>query len=132
MGQLIVDFVNELFVFNVYCDYLEVYGIGVQFIEVLVEYWYWWICEEFKFFGDWVMVVEDLEVKEDYFKFGYCGVCFVFGYGVCLDLEDCVKMMVLLEFECIGVMLFEELQLYFEQLIDVFVLYYLEVKYFNV
>ena len=69
---------------------------------------------------------------EDYFKLGYRGARFAFGYGACPNLEDRAKMMGLLEPERIGVTLSEELQLHPEQSTDAFVLHHPEAKYFNV
>lgn len=132
MGQPIADFANELFASNAYRDYLEVHGIGVQLTEALAEDWHRRIREELKFSGDRAMAAEDPEAKEDYFKLGYRGARFAFGYGACPDLEDRAKMMALLEPERIGVTLSEELQLHSEQSTDAFVLHHPEAKYFNV
>jgi 5-methyltetrahydrofolate--homocysteine methyltransferase len=132
MGQPIADFANELFASNSYRDYLEVHGIGVQLTEALAEYWHKRIREELKFSGDRAMAAEDPEAVEDYFKLGYRGARFAFGYGACPNLEDRAKMMELLEPERIGVTLSEELQLHPEQSTDAFVLHHPEAKYFNV
>ena len=132
MGQPIADFAQELFASNAYRDYLEVHGIGVQLTEALAEYWHRRIREELKFAGDRSMAAEDPEAVEDYFKLGYRGARFAFGYGACPNLDDRVKMMELLEPERIGVTLSEELQLHPEQSTDAFVLHHPEAKYFNV
>src|ERR1700758_3611526 len=112
MGQPIADFANELFASNSYRDYLEVHGIGVQLPEALAEYWHKRIREELKFSGDRAMSAEDPEAVEDYFKLGYRGARFAFGYGACPNLEDRVKVMALLAPQRIGVTLSEELQLH--------------------
>jgi 5-methyltetrahydrofolate--homocysteine methyltransferase len=132
MGQPIADFANELFASNSYRDYLEVHGIGVQLTEALAEYWHRRIREELRFSGDRAMSAEDPKAVEDYFKLGYRGARFAFGYGACPNLEDRAKMMELLEPERIGVTLSEELQLHPEQSTDAFVLHHPEAKYFNV
>jgi 5-methyltetrahydrofolate--homocysteine methyltransferase len=132
MGQPIADFANELFASDSYRDYLEVHGIGVQLTEALAEYWHKRIREELKFSGDRAMSAEDPEAVEDYFKLGYRGARFAFGYGACPNLEDRAKMMELLEPGRIGVTLSEELQLHPEQSTDAFVLHHPEAKYFNV
>jgi 5-methyltetrahydrofolate--homocysteine methyltransferase len=131
MGQPIADFANELFAADAYRDYLEVHGIGVQLTEALAEYWHKRVREELKF-ADHVMAAEDPEAVEDYFKLGYRGARFSFGYGACPNLEDRTKMTALLEPERIGVTLSEELQLHPEQSTDAFVLHHPEAKYFNV
>jgi 5-methyltetrahydrofolate--homocysteine methyltransferase len=132
MGQPIADFANELFASDSYRDYLEVHGIGVQLTEALAEYWHKRIREELKFTGDRAMSAEDPEAVADYFKLGYRGARFAFGYGACPNLDDRAKMMELLEPERIGVTLSEELQLHPEQSTDAFVLHHPEAKYFNV
>ena len=131
MGSPIADFANELFAANSYRDYLEVHGIGVQLTEALAEYWHRRVREELKF-SDHAMAAEDPASVEDYFKLGYRGARFSFGYGACPNLEDRTKMMALLEPERIGVTLSEELQLHPEQSTDAFVLHHPEAKYFNV
>jgi 5-methyltetrahydrofolate--homocysteine methyltransferase len=130
MGQRIADFANELFKSDSYRDYLEVHGIGVQLTEALAEYWHKRIREELKF-PDHAMAAEDPDSVEDYFKLGYRGARFSFGYGACPNLEDRAKMMELLEPGRIGVTLSEELQLHPEQSTDAFVLHHPEAKYFN-
>lgn len=132
MGNPIADFANELFAGDSYRDYLEVHGIGVQLTEALAEYWHRRIREELRFSGDRAMSAEDPAAVEDYFKLGYRGARYSFGYGACPDLEDRVKTMALLEPERIGVLLSEEMQLHPEQSTDAFVLHHPEAKYFNV
>nr|WP_139797923.1 methionine synthase [Mycobacterium noviomagense] len=132
MGDPIADFANKLFASNSYRDYLEVHGIGVQLTEALAEYWHRRIREELRFSGDRAMSSEDPESVEDYFKLGYRGARFSFGYGACPDLEDRVKTMALLQPDRIGVSLSEEMQLHPEQSTDAFILHHPEAKYFNV
>jgi 5-methyltetrahydrofolate--homocysteine methyltransferase len=130
MGNPIADFANELFAADSYRDYLEVHGLGVQLTEALAEYWHRRVREELKF-SDHAMAAEDPTAVEDYFKLGYRGARFSFGYGACPNLEDRTKMVALLEPERIGVSLSEELQLHPEQSTDAFVLHHPEAKYFN-
>jgi 5-methyltetrahydrofolate--homocysteine methyltransferase len=132
MGQPIADFANELFAADAYRDYLEVHGIGVQLTEALAEYWHKRVREELRFSGDRAMAAEDPDSVEDYFKLGYRGARFSFGYGACPNLDDRAKMMELLDPGRIGVTLSEELQLHPEQSTDAFVLHHPEAKYFNV
>jgi 5-methyltetrahydrofolate--homocysteine methyltransferase len=130
MGQPIADFANELFAANNYRDYLEVHGIGVQLTEALAEYWHRRIREELVLEGHSVADEDPAEVT-DYFKLGYRGARYSFGYGACPDLEDRAKLVSLLEADRIGVSLSEELQLHPEQSTDAFVLLHPEAKYFN-
>jgi 5-methyltetrahydrofolate--homocysteine methyltransferase len=132
MGQPIADFANHLFASDAYRDYLEVHGIGVQLTEALAEYWHRRIREELKFPGNHAMSDEDPQAVGDYFKLGYRGARFSFGYGACPNLEDRAKVMALLDPRRIGVTLSEELQLHPEQSTDAFVLHHTEAKYFNV
>jgi 5-methyltetrahydrofolate--homocysteine methyltransferase len=130
MGQPIADFANELFASDSYRDYLEVHGLGVQLTEALAEYWHKRVREELKF-PDHTMAAEDPDSVEEYFKLGYRGARFSFGYGACPNLDDRAKLMDLLDPGRIGVTLSEELQLHPEQSTDAFVLHHPEAKYFN-
>ncbi|WP_067666427.1 methionine synthase [Nocardia miyunensis] len=130
MGQPIADFANELFAQNNYRDYLEVHGIGVQLTEALAEYWHRRIREELVLDGHAVADDDPADVQE-YFKLGYRGARYSFGYGACPELEDRAKLVSILESERIGVTLSDELQLHPEQSTDAFVLLHPEAKYFN-
>ncbi|MFF3568856.1 methionine synthase [Nocardia jiangxiensis] len=130
MGQPIADFANELFAQDNYRDYLEVHGIGVQLTEALAEYWHRRIREELVLDGHAVSDDDPADVQE-YFKLGYRGARYSFGYGACPELEDRAKLVSILESERIGVTLSEELQLHPEQSTDAFVLLHPEAKYFN-
>ncbi|WP_280269987.1 methionine synthase [Nocardia wallacei] len=130
MGQPIADFANELFAGDNYRDYLEVHGIGVQLTEALAEYWHRRVREELVLEGHSV-ADDDPDDVQEYFKLGYRGARYSFGYGACPDLEDRAKLVSLLESERIGVTLSEELQLHPEQSTDAFVLLHPEAKYFN-
>ncbi|MFE3290015.1 methionine synthase [Rhodococcus sp. NPDC059234] len=132
MGQPIADFANELFAANNYRDYLEVHGIGVQLTEALAEFWHRRVREELTLPGGHALAEQDPADVEEYFKLGYRGARYSFGYGACPELEDRAKMVTLLEPERIGVKLSEELQLHPEQSTDAFVLHHPEAKYFNV
>ncbi|MEV6276893.1 methionine synthase [Nocardia sp. NPDC051832] len=130
MGQPIADFANELFAADNYRDYLEVHGIGVQLTEALAEYWHRRVREELTLEGHSVAESDPADVQ-DYFKLGYRGARYSFGYGACPELEDRAKLVDLLEAGRIGVVLSEELQLHPEQSTDAFVLLHPEAKYFN-
>ncbi|WP_067895999.1 methionine synthase [Nocardia vaccinii] len=130
MGSPIAAFANELFAQNNYRDYLEVHGIGVQLTEALAEYWHRRIREELVLDGHAVADDDPVDVQE-YFKLGYRGARYSFGYGACPDLEDRAKLVSILESERIGVTLSDELQLHPEQSTDAFVLLHPEAKYFN-
>uniref|UniRef100_UPI00300964E0 vitamin B12 dependent-methionine synthase activation domain-containing protein n=1 Tax=Nocardia sp. SSK8 TaxID=3120154 RepID=UPI00300964E0 len=130
MGQPIADFANALFAGDSYRDYLEVHGIGVQLTEALAEYWHRRVREELTLDGQSVADDDPADIQ-DYFKLGYRGARYSFGYGACPELEDRAKLVDLLEAGRVGVTLSEELQLHPEQSTDAFVLLHPEAKYFN-
>ncbi|MCW4353110.1 methionine synthase [Hoyosella sp. YIM 151337] len=132
MGQPIADFANELFAQDQYRDYLEVHGIGVQLTEALAEYWHQRVREELVMPGGDAVAREDPEDVQEFFRLGYRGARYSFGYGACPDLEDRAKLVELLEPGRLGVVLSEEMQLHPEQSTDAFVLHHPEAKYFNV
>ncbi len=125
MGSKIAEATGELFAKNAYRDYLELHGLSVQLTEALMEYWHTRIRSELGFGA------EDSEKVEDFFKLGYRGARYSFGYAACPDLEDRVKLVGLLRPDRIGVTLSEELQLAPEQSADALVVHHPEAKYFN-
>ncbi|MET0318534.1 MAG: vitamin B12 dependent-methionine synthase activation domain-containing protein, partial [Rhodococcus fascians] len=130
MGQPIADFANELFAANSYRDYLEVHGIGVQLTEALAEYWHRRVRQELVL-SEHTLAEDDPKDVQEFFKLGYRGARYSFGYGACPNLEDRGKLVELLEPGRVGVTLSEELQLHPEQSTDAFVLHHPEAKYFN-
>jgi 5-methyltetrahydrofolate--homocysteine methyltransferase len=125
VGSKISQATGELFAKNAYRDYLELHGLSVQLTEALMEYWHARIRAEIGFGG------EDSAEVEDFFKLGYRGARFSFGYAACPDLEDRTKLVRLLDPERVGVSLSEELQLVPEQSADALVVHHPEAKYFN-
>ncbi|MFC5187363.1 methionine synthase [Actinomadura harenae] len=125
VGSKIAEATGELFAKNAYRDYLELHGLSVQLTEALMEYWHTRIRAEMGFGGD------DADDVEDFFKLGYRGARYSFGYAACPDLEDRTKLVRMLEPERIGVTLSEELQLAPEQSADALVVHHPEAKYFN-
>ena len=77
------------------------------------------------------VAAEDPADVEEYFKLGYRGARYSFGYGACPNLDDRTKIVDLLQPERIGVTLSEELQLHPEQSTDALVAHHPEAKYFN-
>ena len=77
------------------------------------------------------MAAEDPEDVQQFFRLGYRGARFSFGYGACPDLEDRAKIVELLDAGRIGVTLSEEFQLHPEQSTDAIVAHHPEAKYFN-
>ncbi|WP_395108784.1 methionine synthase [Actinomadura sp. SCN-SB] len=125
VGSKISEATAELFAKNAYRDYLELHGLSVQLTEALMEYWHARIRAELGFGA------EDPADVEDFFKLGYRGARFSFGYAACPDLEDRATLVRLLAPERVGVSLSEELQLVPEQSADALVVHHPEAKYFN-
>ncbi|MGP4017174.1 methionine synthase [Saccharopolyspora sp. 5N708] len=131
MGQPIADYANELFARNAYRDYLEVHGMGVQLTEALAEYWHRRVRRELRWASGGSVAQEDPADVEEFFKLGYRGARYSFGYGACPDIEDRAKIVDLLAAERIGVVLSEEFQLHPEQSTDAIIAHHPEAKYFN-
>jgi 5-methyltetrahydrofolate--homocysteine methyltransferase len=131
MGQRISEYANELFAGNSYRDYLEVHGLSVQLAEALAEYWHRRVREELTLPDGLSAAAEDSTDVTDFFKLGYRGARYSFGYGACPDLEDQLKLVDLLHPERIGVSVSEEFQLHPEQSTSALVVHHPEAKYFN-
>jgi 5-methyltetrahydrofolate--homocysteine methyltransferase len=126
VGAKITDAAAELFAKNAYREYAELHGLSVQLTEALAEFWHRRIRAELGFGGD------DPDSLDDFFKLGYRGARFSFGYAACPDLEERAKVMRLLAAERIGVELSEGYQLTPEQATDALVAHHPEAKYFSV
>lgn len=131
MGTPIADYADQLFADNAYRDYLEVHGLSVQLTEALAEYWHRRIRQELAWTSGESLAQEDPDDVEEFFKLGYRGARFSFGYGACPNLEDRAKIVDLLDADRIGVKLSEEFQLHPEQSTDAIVAHHPEAKYFN-
>jgi 5-methyltetrahydrofolate--homocysteine methyltransferase len=123
-ASAISEFTAELFAANAYRDYLEVHGLSVQLTEALAEHWHARVREELGFSG------EDPDDVEEFFKLGYRGARYSFGYPACPDLENQQQVRELLDFGRIGVELSEEFQLHPEQSTSAIVVHHPEAKYF--
>jgi 5-methyltetrahydrofolate--homocysteine methyltransferase len=126
VGAKITDAAAELFAKNAYREYAELHGLSVQLTEALAEFWHRRIRAELGFGRD------DPDSLDDFFKLGYRGARFSFGYAACPDLEERAKVMRLLAAERIGVELSEGYQLTPEQATDALVAHHPEAKYFSV
>ena len=131
VGSRIADFSHELFDGNSYRDYLEVHGLSVQLTEALAEYWHQRVRQEMRFADGTTAAGQDSTEITDFFRLGYRGARFAFGYGACPDLEERAKIASLLAPERIGVQLSEGYQLHPEQSTDAIVVHHPEAKYFN-
>jgi 5-methyltetrahydrofolate--homocysteine methyltransferase len=125
MGGRVSEATGELFAKNSYRDYLELHGLSVQLTEALAEYWHTRVRRELGIGG------EDSDNIEDFFRLGFRGARYSFGYPACPDLADRAKVARLLRPEEIGVELTEELQLVPEQSTDAIVVHHPEAKYFS-
>jgi len=131
MGNRISQYANELLAKNAYRDYLEVHGLSVQLTEALAERWHQRVRAELRFDDGSTAAAEDPEDLEEFFKLGYRGARFAFGYPACPNLEDQVQLVDLLEPARIGVELSEEFQLHPEQSTSAMIVHHPEAKYFN-
>jgi 5-methyltetrahydrofolate--homocysteine methyltransferase len=126
MGPRVSLATGELFAKNAYREYLELHGLSVQLTEALAEYWHARVRRELGVGGS------DPEDLDGFFRVGYQGARYSFGYPACPDLADRAKVVRLLEPSRIGVELSEEMQLHPEQSTDAIVLHHPEAKYFSV
>ncbi|MDP9219599.1 MAG: methionine synthase [Actinomycetota bacterium] len=131
MGVEISRYTAKLFEANAYRDYLEVHGLSVQLTEALAEYWHKRVREELKFADGDSAAFEDPDDVEEFFKLGYRGARYSFGYGACPKIEDQDKIVELLRPDRIGVVLSEEAQLHPEQSTSALIVHHPEAKYFN-
>jgi 5-methyltetrahydrofolate--homocysteine methyltransferase len=125
MGSRVSEATGELFAKNSYRDYLELHGLSVQLTEALAEYWHTRVRRELGI-GD-----QDSGNIQDFFRLGFRGARYSFGYPACPDLADRAKVARLLRPEEIGVELTEEMQLVPEQSTDALVVHHPEAKYFS-
>jgi 5-methyltetrahydrofolate--homocysteine methyltransferase len=126
MGPRISAATAELFAKNAYREYLELHGLSVQLAEALAEYWHTRVRGELGIGGS------DPDDLDGFFRVGYRGARYSFGYPACPDLADRAKVVRLLEPSRIGVELSEEMQLHPEQSTDAIVVHHPEAKYFSV
>jgi 5-methyltetrahydrofolate--homocysteine methyltransferase len=126
VGPRISEATAELFAKNAYREYMELHGLSVQLTEALAEFWHTRIRSELGFGG------EDPDSLDDFFRLGYRGARFSFGYAACPDLADRARLVRLLRPERIGVELTEGFQLVPEQATDALVVHHPEAKYFSV
>jgi 5-methyltetrahydrofolate--homocysteine methyltransferase len=124
MGERVSDFAHQLFEANAYRDYLEVHGLSVQLTEALAEYWHARVRDELGFGR------EDPDELDQFFRLGYRGARYSFGYPACPDLEQQQQIMELLDPARIGVSLSEEFQLHPEQSTSAIIAHHPEAKYF--
>ena len=126
VGSKISQATAELFAKNAYREYAELHGLSVQLTEALAEFWHTRVRAELGFGA------ADPDSLDDFFRLGYRGARFSFGYAACPDLEERAKVMRLLAPERIGVQMSEGYQLTPEQATDALVVHHPEAKYFSV
>ncbi len=125
MGRGISRVAHDLFAEDRYQDYLYAHGFGVEMAEGLAELWHRRVREELGIEGD------DGPTVKDWFRQGYRGSRYSFGYPACPDLEDQVKLDRLLDFSRIGVEVTSEFMLDPEQSTSAIICHHPEAKYFN-
>ncbi len=125
MGRRITQVAQELFEQDRYQDYLFAHGFGVEMAEALAELWHRRVREELGIADD------DGPTVQDWFRQGYRGSRYSFGYAACPDLEDQAKLFRLVDASFIDVELTDEFMLYPEQSTSAIVVHHPEAKYFN-
>lgn len=130
MGNAVSQETARLFAADSYRDYMELHGLSVQLTEALAEYWHKRIRSELVFDSGVAASAEDPDRIEEYFKLGYRGARFAFGYPACPDLEQQTKLVELLDPSRIGVELSDGFQLHPEQSTSALVCHHPEAKYF--
>jgi len=125
MGHRITEVAADLFAEDRYQDYLYTHGFGVEMAEALAELWHRRIRQELGIAG------EDGPTPQDWFRQGYRGSRYSFGYPACPNLEDQEPLFKLVDPTPIGVSLTDEFMLHPEQSTSAIVLHHPEATYFN-
>ncbi len=125
MGRTISGVAQELFAADRYTDYLYAHGFGVEMAEALAELWHRRIREELGMTGD------DGPTVQDWFRQGYRGSRYSFGYAACPNLEDQERLFRLIDPSTIDVELTDEFMLDPEQSTSAIVVHHPEARYFN-
>jgi 5-methyltetrahydrofolate--homocysteine methyltransferase len=125
VGRRISDIAKTLFDDDLYTDYLFAHGFGVEMAEALAELWHRRVRQELNIAGD------DGPTVSDWFRQGYQGSRYSFGYAACPDLEDQEKLFKLIDPSKIGVALTDEFMLDPEQSTSAIIVHHPEAKYFN-
>ena len=115
----------DMFAQDRYQDYLYTHGFGVEMAEALAELWHRRMRQELG------IACEDGAGPNDWFRQGYRGSRFSFGYPACPNLEDQDLLFRLVDPSPIGVSLTDEFMLHPEQSTSAIVLHHAEATYFN-
>ncbi len=126
MGEIATTVAQEYFKQNKYDDYLHFHGLSVEAAEALAEFMHRKIRLESGF------AEEDSENLEDWFRAGYRGARYSFGYPACPNLEDQKKLFKLIDASQIGVQLSEEFQLHPEQSTSAIIVHHPDAVYFSI
>ncbi|HEX9765351.1 MAG TPA: vitamin B12 dependent-methionine synthase activation domain-containing protein, partial [Nitriliruptorales bacterium] len=125
MGRRISEVSQRLFEADEYQSYLFAHGFGVEMAEALAELWHKRIREELG------IADQDGPDKEAWFRQGYRGSRYSFGYAACPDLEDQAKLFELIDPRQIDVELTDEYMLHPEQSTSAIIVHHPQAKYFN-
>jgi 5-methyltetrahydrofolate--homocysteine methyltransferase len=125
MGRRISDVAAGLFAEDRYQDYLFAHGFGVEMAEALAELWHRRVRQELAIDDD------DGPTVQDWFRQGYRGSRYSFGYAACPDLEDQTQLFRLVDPRAIDVELTDEFMLHPEQSTSAIIVHHPEAKYFN-
>ncbi len=125
MGRRISEVAASLFAEDRYQDYLYAHGFGVEMAEALAELWHRRVREELGIAG------ADGSTPQDWFRQGYRGSRYSFGYPACPDLEAQVTLFDLVDAPAIDVALTDEFMLHPEQSTSALIVHHPDAKYFN-
>lgn len=125
VGRRISTIAQTLFDNDEYTSYLFAHGFGVEMAEALAELWHRRVRQELNIADD------DGPTVQDWFRQGYRGSRYSFGYAACPDLEDQEKLFTLIDPSHIAVALTDEFMLDPEQSTSAIIVHHPEAKYFN-
>ncbi len=126
VGQQASEVAREWFAADRYQDYLHLHGLSVEAAEGLAEYIHKQVRAELGIAGD------DARDKQAFFKQGYRGSRYSFGYPACPNLADQAILLELLRADEVGIKLSEEDQLWPEQSTSALVCHHPSAKYFTI
>ena len=125
IGQEASEVARRWFAEDRYQDYLHLHGLSVEAAEGLAELVHKQIRAELGISAD------DARDTRAFFKQGYRGSRFSFGYPACPNLADQEVLLDLLDAERVGIRLSDEDQLWPEQSTSALVCHHPKAKYFT-
>ncbi len=125
VGSRMSEVTAQLYEQERYQEYLFAHGFGVEMAEALAELWHRRVREELG------IADADAPTVGEWFRQGYRGSRYSFGYPACPDLGMQVTLSELIDFDRIGVHLTDQHMLEPEQSTSALIAHHPEAKYFN-